>query len=78
MPITDAGTAAAPMPTQATCQSTYQTRVADYWNAEENPVNLELGKIDDLYHHHYGIGDVDRSVLDESRDGEQGRRCRAP
>ncbi|MFF2934117.1 geranyl diphosphate 2-C-methyltransferase [Streptomyces mirabilis] len=57
------------MPTQATCQSTYQTRVADYWNAEENPVNLELGKIDDLYHHHYGIGDVDWSVLDESRDG---------
>ncbi|MER6374628.1 geranyl diphosphate 2-C-methyltransferase [Streptomyces mirabilis] len=57
------------MPTQATCQSTYQTRVADYWNAEEKPVNLELGKIDDLYHHHYGIGDVDWSVLDESRDG---------
>lgn len=68
MPITDAGTAAAPMPTQATCQSTYQTRVADYWNAEENPVNLELGKIDDLYHHHYGIGDVDWSVLDAGRD----------
>ncbi|MFE4624068.1 geranyl diphosphate 2-C-methyltransferase [Streptomyces mirabilis] len=58
------------MPNQATCQSTYQTRVADYWNAEENPVNLELGKIDDLYHHHYGIGDVDWSVLDESRDGD--------
>ncbi|MFE2717058.1 geranyl diphosphate 2-C-methyltransferase [Streptomyces mirabilis] len=56
------------MPTQATCQSTYQTRVADYWNAEENPVNLELGKIDDLYHHHYGIGDVDWSVLDAGRD----------
>lgn len=51
----------APVPTQ----STYQTRVADYWNAEENPVNLELGKIDDLYHHHYGIGDADWSVLDE-------------
>ncbi|MFE2564842.1 geranyl diphosphate 2-C-methyltransferase [Streptomyces mirabilis] len=58
------------MPTQATCQSTYQTRVADYWNAEENPVNLELGKIDDLYHHHYGIGDVDWSVLDAGRDGD--------
>lgn len=68
MPITDAGTAAAPMPTQPTCQSTYQTRVADYWNAEENPVNLELGEIDDLYHHHYGIGDVDWSVLDAGRD----------
>ncbi|MFD9187689.1 geranyl diphosphate 2-C-methyltransferase [Streptomyces phaeochromogenes] len=53
---------AAPVPTQ----STYQTRVADYWNAEENPVNLELGRIDDLYHHHYGIGAADRSVLDET------------
>ena len=58
----DSGTKAAPVPTQ----STYQTRVADYWNAEENPVNLELGRIDDLYHHHYGVGDVDWSVLDET------------
>ncbi|MER6425036.1 geranyl diphosphate 2-C-methyltransferase [Streptomyces sp. NPDC001137] len=56
-----ADTKAAPVPTQ----STYQNRVADYWNAEENPVNLELGKIDDLYHHHYGVGDVDWTVLDE-------------
>ncbi|MFI6493945.1 geranyl diphosphate 2-C-methyltransferase [Streptomyces sp. NPDC050564] len=60
MTITDAGTTTAPVPTQ----STYQNRVAEYWNAEENPVNLELGKIDDLYHHHYGVGDVDWSVLD--------------
>ncbi|GAA3127006.1 geranyl diphosphate 2-C-methyltransferase [Streptomyces echinatus] len=56
-----ARTATLPVP----AQSTYQSRVADYWNAEENPVNLELGKIDDLYHHHYGIGAADRSVLDE-------------
>jgi geranyl diphosphate 2-C-methyltransferase len=56
-----ADTTAAPVPTQ----STYQNRVAAYWNAEENPVNLELGRIDDLYHHHYGIGDADRTVLDE-------------
>ncbi|GLJ89585.1 geranyl diphosphate 2-C-methyltransferase [Streptomyces poonensis] len=47
-------------------QSTYQNRVAAYWNAEENPVNLELGRIDDLYHHHYGVGNVDWSVLDET------------
>ncbi|MEU4098699.1 geranyl diphosphate 2-C-methyltransferase [Streptomyces sp. NPDC026673] len=46
-------------------QSSYQSRIADYWNAEENPVNLELGKIDDLYHHHYGIGAADSSMLDE-------------
>jgi geranyl diphosphate 2-C-methyltransferase len=65
--ITDAAadTDAAPVPVPVPTQSTYQLRVADYWNAEENPVNLELGKIDDLYHHHYGIGDVDWSVLDE-------------
>ncbi|MER7572492.1 geranyl diphosphate 2-C-methyltransferase [Streptomyces sp. NPDC126514] len=62
MSSTDAGTTTAPVPPQ----STYQNRVADYWNAEENPVNLELGRIDDLYHHHYGVGDVDRSVLEES------------
>ncbi|BCL32558.1 methyltransferase [Streptomyces aurantiacus] len=70
---TDAHLAAAPVPSQ----STYQTRVADYWNAEENPVNLELGKIDDLYHHHYGIGTVDPSVLDGETDAESdGRRDR--
>ncbi|MFE2586633.1 geranyl diphosphate 2-C-methyltransferase [Streptomyces sp. NPDC059378] len=47
-------------------QSTYQNRVADYWNAEENPVNLELGRLDDLYHHHYGVGAVDWTVVEES------------
>ncbi|WP_307618917.1 geranyl diphosphate 2-C-methyltransferase [Streptomyces sp. V3I7] len=57
-----ARSATAPVPTQ----STYQNRVADYWNAEENPVNLELGQIDDLYHHHYGVGEADWSVLDEA------------
>ncbi|MFF4833789.1 geranyl diphosphate 2-C-methyltransferase [Streptomyces sp. NPDC001315] len=54
-------TTTAPVPTQ----STYQNRVADYWNAEQNPVNLELGRLDDLYHHHYGVGAVDWTVLDE-------------
>ncbi|MEU8983155.1 geranyl diphosphate 2-C-methyltransferase [Streptomyces sp. NPDC048309] len=75
MTVTEADTTAAPVPTQATCQSTYQARVADYWNAEENPVNLELGKVDDLYHHHYGVGDVDWSVLDDDRGrGDTARR----
>ncbi|MFI6369380.1 geranyl diphosphate 2-C-methyltransferase [Streptomyces sp. NPDC050546] len=64
MTTTADATAAAPRSPSA-AQSTYQTRVADYWNAEENPVNLELGKIDNLYHHHYGVGDADWSVLDE-------------
>ncbi|MGH8792459.1 MAG: geranyl diphosphate 2-C-methyltransferase [Stackebrandtia sp.] len=41
----------------------YQKSVADYWNAERDPVNLRLGDVDGLYHHHYGIGDYDPSVL---------------
>ena len=50
----------------------YQRAVATYWNTNRNdPVNLELGHIDGLYHHHYGIGDYDPSVLEgpaETRD----------
>jgi geranyl diphosphate 2-C-methyltransferase len=44
--------------------SDYQKKVADYWDTHTNdPVNLELGKVDDLYHHHYGLGDPDPAVL---------------
>ncbi|WP_067812142.1 geranyl diphosphate 2-C-methyltransferase [Actinomadura kijaniata] len=47
-----------------TIASEYQSDVADYWNAERNPVNLRLGDVSGIYHHHYGIGAADRSVLD--------------
>jgi geranyl diphosphate 2-C-methyltransferase len=49
----------------------YQRSVASYWNNEKDPVNLRLGDVDGLYHHHYGIGEVDLSVLagpEETRD----------
>lgn len=45
-------------------RTAYQRSVAEYWNAEKDPVNLRLGDVDGLYHHHYGIGDYDVSVLD--------------
>jgi len=49
----------------------YQRSVANYWNTHtDDPVNLELGKIDDLYHHHYGIGDPDPAAL----EGPEGTR----
>ncbi len=51
--------------------SPYQQSVADYWNHERNAVNLRLGEVDGFYHHHYGIGNVDRSVLagpEDTRD----------
>jgi geranyl diphosphate 2-C-methyltransferase len=49
----------------------YQKTVAAYWNAERDPVNIKLGEVDGIYHHHYGLGDYDESVLsgpEETRD----------
>jgi geranyl diphosphate 2-C-methyltransferase len=50
----------------------YQRDVAEYWNSHTNdPVNLELGRVDDIYHHHYGLGEPDLTVLqapDDVRD----------
>ncbi|GAA3554174.1 methyltransferase domain-containing protein [Nonomuraea rosea] len=53
--------------------SLYQHSVADYWNAERNPVNLRLGEVDGIYHHHYGIGEADWSVLDGPEETRQER-----
>ncbi|HWD03549.1 MAG TPA: geranyl diphosphate 2-C-methyltransferase [Amycolatopsis sp.] len=64
MPITR------PAPAQV-LRTDYQKSVASYWNREKDPVNLRLGDVDGLYHHHYGIGEVDQSVLEgpeETRD----------
>jgi len=44
-------------------RSAYQRSIADYWNNEKDPVNIKLGEVDGLYHHHYGIGDYDPAVL---------------
>lgn len=50
--------AAIPRPT-----TPYQGDIAHYWDHEARPVNLRLGDVDGLYHHHYGIGDVDHAAL---------------
>ena len=52
--------------------SLYQRSVADYWNTEQNPVNLRLGEVDGIYHHHYGIGEVDWTRAGRPR-GDPGR-----
>lgn len=44
-------------------RSDYQKSVAEYWNRERDPVNLRLGDVDGVYHHHYGVGEYDPSVL---------------
>lgn len=56
--------------------SLYQRSVADYWNREKNPVNLRLGEVDGTYHHHYGIGEADWSVLDGPEEGRDERVVR--
>lgn len=55
-------------------RSDYERAVAAYWNTNQNdPVNLRLGEVDGLYHHHYGIGDYDPSVLDGPTETRQER-----
>ncbi len=56
--------------------SPYQDSVAAYWNAERNPVNLRLGEVDGFYHHHYGIGEPDWSVLEGPEDTREERTVR--
>ncbi|WP_329458016.1 geranyl diphosphate 2-C-methyltransferase [Streptomyces sp. NBC_01497] len=48
--------------------SPYQGDIARYWDQEARPVNLRLGDVDGLYHHHYGIGDVDHGALGDPSD----------
>jgi geranyl diphosphate 2-C-methyltransferase len=53
------------IPVNSVLRSEYQKSVANYWNTNQNdPVNLWLGNIDGYYHHHYGLGPVDWSVLE--------------
>ncbi|MQY11752.1 Geranyl diphosphate 2-C-methyltransferase [Streptomyces sp. RB5] len=54
--------------------SPYQGDIARYWDHEARPVNLRLGDVDGLYHHHYGIGDVDHAALGDSGDSAYEKR----
>jgi geranyl diphosphate 2-C-methyltransferase len=60
--------------TDKVLQTDYQKSVAAYWNDNQHdPVNLRLGDLDGLYHHHYGIGDYDPSVLESPGDTRDDR-----
>ncbi|MFB7617876.1 geranyl diphosphate 2-C-methyltransferase [Kitasatospora sp. NPDC056181] len=52
----------------------YQGDIARYWDHEARPVNLRLGDVDGLYHHHYGIGDVDHAALGDPGDSEREKK----
>jgi geranyl diphosphate 2-C-methyltransferase len=54
--------------------SDFQRDVAAWWNTRrQDRVNLALGEVDGIYHHHYGLGPYDPAVLDspEHQRGEQ-------
>ena len=69
------------MPVTEVLRSDYQKSVAAYWDNTARPERGDqqdestwlLGEIDGLYHHHYGLGDYDRSVLE--RPGADPRRA---
>src|SRR6266568_5209030 len=64
--------------TDGVLQTSYQRSVAAYWNDNPNDdrINTKLGEVDDLYHHHYGIGRPDLSVLEGPEDTRQDRLVR--
>ncbi|MEW2546241.1 methyltransferase domain-containing protein [Streptomyces sp. NPDC047002] len=42
----------------------YEHRLNSHWEAKQaDDINLLLGEMDGLYHHHYAVGDFDRTVL---------------
>ncbi|MEV6280802.1 geranyl diphosphate 2-C-methyltransferase [Nocardia sp. NPDC051832] len=59
----------------AVLRTRYQKSVAEYWNNNPNDdrVNTKLGEVDGLYHHHYGIGEPDLSVLEGPEETRQQR-----
>lgn len=58
-------------------RSAYQESVAAYWNNnQQDPVNLRLGEVDGLYHHHYGLGEYDPSVLEDPAETRDDRVIR--
>ncbi|MEZ4450526.1 MAG: geranyl diphosphate 2-C-methyltransferase [Nannocystaceae bacterium] len=66
-----------PLSSEHVLRSEYQRSVANYWDTNQNdPQNLLLGQIDDYYHHHYGLGAVDWSVLEAPADVRDDRVLR--
>jgi geranyl diphosphate 2-C-methyltransferase len=60
--------------TTTVLRTDFERSVANYWNTHrQDPVNLRLGEVDDLYHHHYGVGPYDPSVLDGPADTREQR-----
>ncbi|WAU82671.1 methyltransferase domain-containing protein [Streptomyces sp. Qhu-G9] len=52
-----------------TVRTSYERDLHRHWSDKTNdPINLRLGAEDGLYHHHYGVGGFDPSVLQAPLD----------
>ncbi|MFF8287488.1 SAM-dependent methyltransferase [Streptomyces albus] len=52
----------------------YEHELNAHWEAKQHDdINLMLGEMDGLYHHHYAVGDFDRDVLTSPPDRRQKR-----
>ncbi|MEW9551204.1 cyclopropane-fatty-acyl-phospholipid synthase family protein [Nonomuraea sp. NPDC050783] len=50
----------------------YEQQLHSHWAAKQHDdINLLLGAMDGLYHHHYAVGDFDRTVLTVPADQRQ-------
>lgn len=74
IPVIDTKSISMPAPFVPPTQTPYQGDIARYWDGEARPVNLRLGDVDGLYHHHYGIGDVDRAAVGDRDHAEYEQR----
>lgn len=55
--------------TESHARDDYERELKAHWDAKTtDDINLLLGADDDLYHHHYAIGDFDHAVLDAPDD----------
>jgi geranyl diphosphate 2-C-methyltransferase len=54
--------------------SSYEKDIASYWdNKQDDKINLLPGRIDGLYHHHYGVGAFDPGVLAAPAEARESR-----
>lgn len=59
---------------QDVVRTSYEAALQQHWQEKTNdPINLLLGKDDGLYHHHYAVGDFDRSILQIPGPEREGR-----
>ncbi|MBO4206264.1 SAM-dependent methyltransferase [Micromonospora echinofusca] len=50
--------------TNVVVRTSYEQDLNEHWETKQSdPINLLLGEMDGLYHHHYAAGDFNRNVL---------------